>query len=63
MITSQYCAGWLRQLENMALAVPAHVAAVLPVRAQELIGYSIHAPFLGYVDGMHPKRLLPSAAH
>ena len=50
--------GWVRQLENMALAVPAEVAEKLPERARELIGYSIHPPFMGYVDGVHPKRLL-----
>lgn len=60
IITPQYCAGWIRQLENMALAVPAEVAARLPERARELIGYSIHPPFMGYVDGVHPKRLLRS---
>lgn len=59
IITPQYCPGWLRQLENMALAVPREVAATLPERARELIGYSIHPPFMGYVDGMHPARVLP----
>jgi len=58
IITPQYCAGWVRQLENMALAVPAGIAERLPERARELIGYSIHPPFMGYVDGVHPKRLL-----
>jgi ectoine hydroxylase-related dioxygenase (phytanoyl-CoA dioxygenase family) len=58
IITPQYCAGWVRQLENMCLAVPAEVAASLPERARELIGYSIHPPFMGYVDGVHPRRLL-----
>src|SRR6476661_10731860 len=58
IITPQYCAGWVRQLENMALAVPADIAAKLPERARELIGYSIHPPFMGYVDGVHPKKLL-----
>jgi ectoine hydroxylase-related dioxygenase (phytanoyl-CoA dioxygenase family) len=58
IITPQYCAGWMRQLENMALAVPAEVAETLPERARELIGYSIHPPFMGYVDGVHPRRLL-----
>jgi len=60
IITPQYCAGWARQLENMTLAVPPDVAAGLPERARELLGYSIHPPFMGYVDGVHPKRLLPS---
>jgi ectoine hydroxylase-related dioxygenase (phytanoyl-CoA dioxygenase family) len=58
IITPQYCAGWVRQLENMALAVPAEIAEKLPERARELIGYSIHPPFMGYVDGIHPRRLL-----
>jgi ectoine hydroxylase-related dioxygenase (phytanoyl-CoA dioxygenase family) len=58
IITPQYCAGWVRQLENMSLAVPPEVAENLPERARELIGYSIHPPFMGYVDGVHPKRLL-----
>ncbi|HEU0081980.1 MAG TPA: phytanoyl-CoA dioxygenase family protein [Bradyrhizobium sp.] len=58
IITPQYCAGWVRQLENMCLAVPAAAAARLPERARELIGYSIHPPFMGHVDGVHPRRLL-----
>jgi ectoine hydroxylase-related dioxygenase (phytanoyl-CoA dioxygenase family) len=58
IITPQYCAGWVRQLENMCLAVPAEVARTLPERARELIGYSIHPPFMGHVDGLHPRRLL-----
>jgi ectoine hydroxylase-related dioxygenase (phytanoyl-CoA dioxygenase family) len=58
IITPQYCAGWVRQLENMCLAVPPDIAEHLPERARELIGYSIHPPFMGYVDGVHPKRLL-----
>jgi ectoine hydroxylase-related dioxygenase (phytanoyl-CoA dioxygenase family) len=60
IITPQYCVGWARQLENMALAVPAELAEKLPERARELIGYSIHPPFMGHVDGVHPKRLLRS---
>lgn len=62
IITPQYCVGWVRQLENMALAVPAGIAEQLPERARELIGYSIHPPFMGYVDGLHPRRLLHASA-
>lgn len=58
IITPQYCPGWMRQLENMLLAVPTEIARTLPQRAQELIGYSICSPFMGYVDGRHPNRLL-----
>lgn len=56
-ITPQYCQPWMRQIENMTLAIPHDVAASLPVRVQELIGYSIYPPFIGYVDGMHPRRI------
>jgi ectoine hydroxylase-related dioxygenase (phytanoyl-CoA dioxygenase family) len=58
-VTPQYCQPWLRQLENMALAVPPAAASRLSVRIQELLGYSIAEPsFMGYVDGVHPKRLI-----
>jgi ectoine hydroxylase-related dioxygenase (phytanoyl-CoA dioxygenase family) len=62
IITPQYCAGWVRQLENMALAVPAEIVEQLPERARELIGYSIHPPFMGHVNGLHPRRLLRATA-
>ena len=56
IITPQYCPGWARQLENMVLTMPSEQAATLPERAQELLGYSVHPPFMGYVDGRHPKK-------
>lgn len=58
IITPQYCSGWTRPLENMLIAVPPDIARTLPRRAQELLGYNIHPPFMGYVDGRHPKRVL-----
>jgi ectoine hydroxylase-related dioxygenase (phytanoyl-CoA dioxygenase family) len=57
-ITPQYCEPWLRQIENQVLAVPREMAAKYSQRVQELLGYSIHPPFMGYVDGMHPGRLI-----
>jgi ectoine hydroxylase-related dioxygenase (phytanoyl-CoA dioxygenase family) len=57
-LTPQYCQPWLRQIENMALAVPPDVVVALPERVQELLGYSIMPPFIGYVDGQHPRRTL-----
>lgn len=56
----EYAAGWLRQQENHVLAVPPEIVRTLPERLQELIGYGIHPPFVGYVDGRHPRRLLES---
>jgi ectoine hydroxylase-related dioxygenase (phytanoyl-CoA dioxygenase family) len=53
-----YIAGWLRTQENHSLAVPPAIVCTLPERLQELLGYDVHFPFLGYVDGRHPKRTL-----
>ena len=63
IVTPQYCPGWARQLENMAMTMTPEQAAQLPERARELVGYSIHPPFMGYVDGMHPARVLKSSRH
>ena len=58
-VTPQYCAPGLRQIENMALAVPPECAATYSARIQSLMGYNVIAPgFMGYVDGQHPKKLL-----
>jgi len=57
-ITPQYCQPWARQLENMTLAVPLEIAARYPRRVQELLGFNIHPPLMGYVNGMHPARLI-----
>jgi len=54
----EYVSSWLRPQENHVLAVPREVAAALPERLQELLGYNIHPPFMGYVDGRHPRRVL-----
>jgi ectoine hydroxylase-related dioxygenase (phytanoyl-CoA dioxygenase family) len=54
----EYVAGWLRAQENHVTAVPVEVARTLPPRLQELLGYNIYPPFLGYVDGRHPRRAL-----
>jgi ectoine hydroxylase-related dioxygenase (phytanoyl-CoA dioxygenase family) len=54
----EYVVGWLRPQENHILAVPRETARTLPQRLQELLGYNIHPPFVGYVDGRHPRRVL-----
>jgi ectoine hydroxylase-related dioxygenase (phytanoyl-CoA dioxygenase family) len=54
----EYVAGWLRAQENHLLAVPRETVAELPERLQELLGYNIYPPFLGYVDGRHPRRYI-----
>ena len=58
VVTPQYCFGWMRQIENMVASVSKESAYKLSNEVLELIGYSIHPPFIGYVDGIHPKKLL-----
>jgi len=57
-LTYQYCEPWARQQENFTLAIAPAVAATMPVRVQEMLGYAIHPPFMGHVGGVHPKRRL-----
>src|ERR1700722_14850575 len=57
-VAIEYAASWVRQQENHILAVPPDTTRALPVRLQELLGYNIRAPFVGYVDGRHPRRFL-----
>lgn len=54
----QYCEPWARQQENFFLSIPAERTARMPQRLQELLGYSIHPPFMGQVAGRHPKKTL-----
>ena len=61
-ITPQYCMPGLRQIENMPLAVPPEMAANYSPRIQSLLGYNVIEPgFMGYVDGVHPRKLIDSA--
>jgi ectoine hydroxylase-related dioxygenase (phytanoyl-CoA dioxygenase family) len=54
----EYVVAWLRAQENHCLAVPRRIVRALPERLQELLGYNIYPPFVGYVDGAHPRKAL-----
>ena len=56
--SNQYCQPWARQQENFMLGVPAEVARGMPQRLQELLGYSIHPPFMGQLTASHPAKAL-----
>lgn len=60
-VIMEYAAAWLRPQENLCLSIPPDVARTLPPRLAELIGYDLYPPFLGYVDGRHPRVLLEGA--
>ena len=57
-VTCQYCEPWLRTQENYFLSVGRETVATLCEDLKRLLGYSIHPPFMGMVNGMHPKRTL-----
>jgi ectoine hydroxylase-related dioxygenase (phytanoyl-CoA dioxygenase family) len=48
----------VRQQENYCLSVRASGARAMPPRVQELLGYSVHPPFMGHANGLHPRRVL-----
>jgi ectoine hydroxylase-related dioxygenase (phytanoyl-CoA dioxygenase family) len=54
----QYCQPWARQQENFVLGVPVEVARAMPAELQELLGYSIHPPFIGQLTASHPVKAL-----
>lgn len=56
--SNQYCEPWGRQQENFTLGVPTDVVRRMPERLQELLGYSIHPPFMGQLTASHPQKAL-----
>lgn len=57
-ISPQYCQPWLRPQESQLLIAPPDVARGFSPLVQSMLGYNIHPPFIGQVDGKHPLRLL-----
>ncbi|MEH6559963.1 MAG: phytanoyl-CoA dioxygenase family protein [Marinobacter sp.] len=57
-VTCQYCEPWLRPQENFFLELSQETLAAIPEQLLSMVGYSIHPPFMGMVNGMHPKRTL-----
>jgi ectoine hydroxylase-related dioxygenase (phytanoyl-CoA dioxygenase family) len=57
-ISPQYCQPWLRPQESQLLVMPPERAAACTPRVKAMLGYSIHPPFIGQVDGMNPIRLV-----
>lgn len=53
-----YCAGWMRQQENLQLGIPQDIARQFPRRLQELCGYGIYKGQYGHIDNTDPITLL-----
>jgi ectoine hydroxylase-related dioxygenase (phytanoyl-CoA dioxygenase family) len=54
----QYCQPWARQQENFTMSIPTDRAKAMSPRLRELLGYSIHPPFMGQLAGRHPEKAL-----
>ena len=57
-LTAQYCEPWLRQQENLMMAIPKDIVRKLDPKLQSLLGYSILPPYIGMVNGVHPLWML-----
>jgi ectoine hydroxylase-related dioxygenase (phytanoyl-CoA dioxygenase family) len=57
----EFVAAWVRPQENHVLGVPADVVETLPERLQELLGFNVYPPFVGNVDGRHPRKYIGGA--
>jgi hypothetical protein len=53
-VVMSYRLGWLAPAERLLLSTPPAVARQLPVKLQKLLGYQIHKPNLGWVEGQDP---------
>lgn len=60
-LSCYYCAGWMRQQENLQLGIPRDIAAGFPKRLQELCGYGIYKGQYGHIDNTDPIVLLGQA--
>ncbi|HCK83078.1 MAG TPA: phytanoyl-CoA dioxygenase [Hyphomonadaceae bacterium] len=49
-----YSLAWLAQAEKLLLTIPPDVVRNLPERLQKLIGYQVHRPNLGWIEGRDP---------
>jgi ectoine hydroxylase-related dioxygenase (phytanoyl-CoA dioxygenase family) len=57
-LSNQYCEPWARQQENYFLSLSPETVRRMSARVQALLGYSIHPPFMGHANGLHPRRTL-----
>ncbi|KAK4898097.1 hypothetical protein LTR28_001650, partial [Elasticomyces elasticus] len=55
-MTVQYCQPYIRPIENMSLAVDPRRLAEIPEPVVAMMGYAVHRPFIGYVDGLDPLK-------
>lgn len=60
--SNQYCQPWARQQENYTLGIAAEKVMGMHERVRQLLGFSIHPPFMGHFGGLHPIRIVDPEA-
>lgn len=59
-VVIDYVQPWLRPCEAHALSADQAEARLLPRRLQELLGFNQASPYLGFINGKHPRDWLMS---
>ncbi|KAK7409489.1 hypothetical protein QQX98_008339 [Neonectria punicea] len=56
--TIQYCQPYIRPLENLMVAVDPRraLSGEIPKKIVDMMGYRSAAPFIGYADGINPRK-------
>lgn len=57
-VVISYSLGWLAQAEKLLLSLPPATVRRMPARLQALIGYQVHRPNLGWIEGRDPQEWL-----
>lgn len=57
-LSNQYCEPWARQQENYTLGIAPEKVRAMHERVRQLLGFSIHPPFMGHFGGLHPERMI-----
>lgn len=53
-VVTSFRLGWLAPAEKLLLSTPPERARELPLKLQQLLGYQLHLPNLGWVEGRDP---------
>lgn len=62
-MTVQYNQPYVRQIENMMLAVGWEDLDSVPKQMRDMMGFKTHPPFIGYVDGVSPRQAIEVKKH
>jgi ectoine hydroxylase-related dioxygenase (phytanoyl-CoA dioxygenase family) len=62
-VVIDYQQPWLRPCEAHTLSVDPAQARQLPQRLQELLGFNQPTPYLGFINGRHPRQWLMNDHH